>query len=266
MIVALQTLACDKGGGIGAASNGKIVCLTPAGTSLLAAMGLGDRIVGVSGYETDPKLGRLPKVGDYERIDWEQFLALKPGLLIVQGKRDRLPAGVRERCEDNGIAISILQIDRLDDIYAAAAQLGQATKSQPAAEKLVGELRAPIAALPQPAAKVPTLIVLNDSGTSVVGRETYLNDLLDAAGGQNVITTNGYITVDHEFMKSLQPREVFLLMPGATDAMIAAAKKSIDVPAARNGHLHVVTDLDTLLPGANVVALAKTFSDGIAAK
>lgn len=254
---------CDKGGGIDATSGGKIVCLTPAGTNLVVAMGLGGRVVGVSGYEADPVLRNLPKVGDYERIDWERFMALKPGCLIVQGRRDRLPPGVRERCEDAGIAIAILQIDRLDDIFAATDQLGVALNAKPAAAKLTADMRQQLSLLPKPASAVPALIVLNDSGTSVVGRDTYLNDLLEAAGGTNVLSANGYVSIDHEKMQSLAPREVFLLLPGATDAMIETARQSIDVPAAKNGHLHVLNDVNVLLPGANVVQLAQQFSSAM---
>lgn len=262
-------VGCDKGGGIGATSSGCIVCLTPAGTSLLVAMGLGDRIVGVSSYEADPVLRLKPKVGDYERIDWERFGELKPKMLIVQGRKDRLPPGVRERCEDAGIAISILQIDRLEDIFAAAHQLGEAVdaKPSPKAAKLTANMRYQIGLLPKPPSPVPALIVLNDSGTSVVGRGNYLNDLLEAAGGTNVITAVGYVAIDHEKMQSLKPAEVFLLMPGATEAMIETASKSIDVDALRKGgHLHVLTDVDALLPGANVVRLAQQFSAGLGNK
>ena len=266
ILFSLAATACDKGGGIGATSTGKIVCLTPAGTNLIAAMGLGDRIVGVSGYEADPKLKLLPKVGDYERIDWERFLALKPGVLVVQGRRDRLPPGVRERCEDNGIAIAILQIDRLDDIFSAAGQLGKALHAEDAAAKLTGDMKAKFAALPKPAAPVPSLIVLNDSGTSVVGRDNYLNDLLEAVGGTNVITASGYNAIDSEKLRSLKPADVFLMMPGATPEMIASARQHIDLPAVRNGHLHVIADDNALLPGANVVELAQQFSNGLNGK
>jgi len=268
--LALTALACDGSSGnpvVTRPATGTIVSVSPAATELLAAMGLRSRIVGVSGYEADPDLKKRPKVGDYLNIDWERLAELKPSLLIVQGKRDRLPPGVRERAEGMGIRVLVLQIDRFGDIVGEIGRIGDAAGATTEAGKLQATMTKQIETIraARPAgAKVPALIVLSEDGTFVAGRDNYLNDILEDAGAQNAISAAGYVKLDGEKLRSLQPRQVFVLIPSATDAMIDTARKQLgDLQAVREGRMHVIRSADALLPGAGTIAIAQTMADAI---
>ena len=73
-------------------------------------MGAGDHLVGISSYDDSsrPELKDLPKIGDYQAIDWERLRALKPQILIIFQSPDRISPGVKERAaklnEDNAAA------------------------------------------------------------------------------------------------------------------------------------------------------------------
>ncbi|MGN6504306.1 MAG: ABC transporter substrate-binding protein [Tepidisphaeraceae bacterium] len=241
-----------------------IVCLSPAASDLLVAMGLTPRIVAVSGYEANPTLRRtLPNAGDYQRIDWERLAELKPGFLIIQGAPDRLPGGIAERCAAMGITPIVLSIDRIADIEHAIHQLGDALHAPAAAAKLDATFHQQLAGLSDPQrAKVPALIVLNDSGTAVVGRSNFINDALQAAGGENVITADGYPSIDREKLLTLHPAVIFLLMPGASDSTVARAKQAMGTTHAT---VCPITRADALLPGTAVVELARQFADQLKA-
>src|ERR1700761_5770609 len=59
--------------------------LVPAATALIVLMGMGDHLVGVSNYDdlADLHLAGLPRVGDYQSIDWERMGEIRPDILIL---------------------------------------------------------------------------------------------------------------------------------------------------------------------------------------
>ncbi len=69
----------------------RIVSLTPSTTEILFAMGLGDRIAGVTNYCDYPdEAKKKPKIGGMSNPSLEAVLTLEPGDLILTGT----PAGV----------------------------------------------------------------------------------------------------------------------------------------------------------------------------
>src|SRR5581483_8886968 len=51
----------------------KIASLVPAATDLIVGMGAADHLVAVSNWDTDrPEIKQLPRVGDYQTIDWDR--------------------------------------------------------------------------------------------------------------------------------------------------------------------------------------------------
>lgn len=269
--LSLIAIACDGSSDTSAINSapatGTIVSMSPAASELVAAMGLRSRIVGVSGYEADPELKKLPKVGDYLNVDWERLAELKPSLLIIQGKRDRLPPGVRERAEGMGIKVLVLQVDRFGDILGEIGRIGEYAGAVSEASALQASMTKQIEAIRAShlnAAKAPSLLVLSEDGTFVAGVDNYLNDILTDAGGENVITSTGYVKLDGEKLRSLAPQHVFVLIPNATDDMIATAKKQLGVlQAVRDGRMHVIKSADALLPGAGTIKIAQTMADAI---
>ena len=70
---------------LSAASPQRIVSTAPSITELLYALGLGDRVVGVTRFCRYPPEARWkPKIGDYTSPNLEAIAALRPDLVIVQ--------------------------------------------------------------------------------------------------------------------------------------------------------------------------------------
>jgi ABC-type Fe3+-hydroxamate transport system substrate-binding protein len=68
-----------------AGPDARIVCLVPSITELLFALGLGDRIVGRTGFCVHPRaeVKRVPKVGGTKDFDLEKIRGLAPTHLVV---------------------------------------------------------------------------------------------------------------------------------------------------------------------------------------
>ena len=246
---------------------GAVVSLSPAATDLLLAMGAADRLAGVSTYDSEPRVSTLPRVGDYENVDWERIATLAPKHMIVQMAADRVPTGFRERAARLGITVHVVQIDRLQDILNQCGEIASAVGCAEQGEKLRTSLgqrllivKASVAGKP----RLRTLLVTNADGLGVAGRETYLDDLLTAAGGANVVTARGYVKLDREALLALSPDAIVRLAPSPTaaqrEAMKAAWENLADLPAVKKGRVLTIQEPWALMPGAHVGELAARFA------
>src|SRR5271167_2906253 len=85
----------------------RIVSTTPSITEMLYALGLGDRVVGVTRYCRYPPEAQLkPKIGDYTSPNLEAIAALRPDLVIVQTN----PVRLRERL--TALKLHVLEINQ----------------------------------------------------------------------------------------------------------------------------------------------------------
>ncbi len=243
----------------------RIVSLSPAATDLLLAMGAEHDLVGVSTFDSDPRVASLPRVGDYESVDWERIQALKPNVMIVQG-RNRISAGFAERAKQLSITLHAAQIDRFTDIIVEADLIGQAVGRAEPARVSWKALREKIDAVKshvenQP--RVKTLIVTTADGLGVAGPDTYLDDILIFAGGVNALPADraGYSKIDRELLLTIAPDAIIQLMPGATQAQIDSAnavwRGLPDLPAVKNSHIYTFTQDWVLMPNSRVAELAE---------
>jgi ABC-type Fe3+-hydroxamate transport system substrate-binding protein len=71
----------------------RIVCLVPSVTELLCDLGLGDQIVGRTGFCIHPRaiVRRIPKVGGTKSVDVEKVRALEPTHVIVNIDENEKP-------------------------------------------------------------------------------------------------------------------------------------------------------------------------------
>jgi iron complex transport system substrate-binding protein len=263
---------CGKGtkGPATAPSVVTVASLVPAATDLIIGMGERDRLAAVSTFDRQrPDVGGLPMVGDYETVDWEKLAEVRPGVIIIQIRPDRLPAGFAERAAGLGARPMNVAINRLDDVLGAFDTLGEAmgTVQQAAAAK--GVLQGRLDAVRRRVAgekPVSTLLVLDEDGGAVAGPGTYLDDLLTLAGGVNAAAElkNPWPQIDREMLLSLKPGVIIELLPGASEQVKRRAaetwKNLPGIPAVASGRVYTVDAWYALLPGWHVADLAEQFS------
>ncbi|MGH7178649.1 MAG: ABC transporter substrate-binding protein, partial [Tepidisphaeraceae bacterium] len=189
-----------------------VASLVPAATDLLVGMGCADRLVAVSNWDPRrPETDGLPRVGDYRTIDWEKISELHPDVMIVQFRADKLPGiGMTQRAQELGIRLVNVENNRLDDLYRTMEQLGAAIGEPDAARTASDRVRSQLDVVKKRVAGKPpvrTLICRSGTGLDVVGGGNYLDEILQIAGGQNVIPggENSYPTIDRELLISLDP-------------------------------------------------------------
>ena len=167
----------------------RIVSLAPNVTEILFALGLGAEIAGVTRYCDHPDAARRkPKVGGLVDPNLEMIRSLAPDLVIAfRGN----PLRTVDRLRAFGLPVFVLDIGRdLESLFPLVAKLGRLTRRDAEAEAIAAVLRARLDAVRRrvdgAAARPRVFVALNSQGLWTCGRQSYLTDLVAAAGGRNV--------------------------------------------------------------------------------
>jgi iron complex transport system substrate-binding protein len=246
-----------------------IASLVPAATDLIVSMGAGDHLVGVSNYDDTSRkeLAHLPKIGDYQTIDWERLSSLKPNILILFHSPERIPPGVKERAQKLNIQIINVRPESLDDLYAELKSLGkilnEEEKATAAAKKLQTRLAA-IQARVKDKPKIRTLLIRDETATATVGRGKFLSEILELAGGTNVIEESGWPTLDRERLTALNPDAIIQLLSAAPPQVEKQAnalwQRMPHLSAVKNNKIKIINIWYAQQPGLHIADLADQFA------
>ena len=224
----------------------RIVSLVPSLTESCFALGLGERVVGVTDWCVHPAEGvaALPKVGGTKNPDLDAIRALRPDLVIANREENRRRDV--ERLEAAGIPVWVTYprtVREGVDLLAEVAALG-ATPEATAA--VVEPVRAALAAAEAQAGapRVRVFCPIWRDPWMAVGRDTYAQDLLHLCGGENVFADREerrYPRVTREEIVAGRP-EVILLPdePYEFGPRDVAELCSLAVPAAENRRIHLI--------------------------
>jgi iron complex transport system substrate-binding protein len=270
-------LICCVVAALHAAMPARIVSTSPSITETLFALGLGDRVVGVSTYCRYPEgVKTLPKVGTFLRPDAEVIARLRPDLVIVHAG----PHDVVRQLETLGIQSVTVDRGTLPSVYSSIRAIGAATDAGDRAEQLVAQLQQRLdrvrAAVAGRTRKNVLLIVGRRAGTLTdligVGSGSYLSDLVDIAGGVNVLAGRGlpeYPRISMETIIRLAPDVVVDAGDmGDTPADRLRRRTStlqlwngqVAVAAVRGHAIHPVMSDAFVVPGPRVVEVADTLA------
>lgn len=165
----------------------RILSLVPSATETLLALGLGDRLVGRTDFDTAAALSALPSVGGGLEPSLELVVALAPDLVVrFAGQTDpRTPA----RLDDLGIAHVAVRPELTDDALAVIRDLGVLTHRRAAADSLLEGIRAQLETVRQQVAGLPPVraaFLLDGTPSWAAGPGSFIGELMTLAGGVNV--------------------------------------------------------------------------------
>lgn len=253
----------------------RIVSTAPAITETLFALGLGERVVGVSTYCHFPaETARIQRVGTYLQPAVEVIARLKPDLVIVE----RLPNSIRDQLASLKIRVAEVNTGDLRANLNAIRAIGKAVEAEDRAAKLVASIEAQLQTLSErararPVRSVAFVVGRNPGqldGLIVVGGGSYLTELFQMAGGRNIFadSTQAYLKTSLESMLRRNP-DVLVDMgemsetTGVTDAQKRAVRELWGtrkmLKAAKAGRVHAVASDIYVVPGPRMVDAAREF-------
>lgn len=167
----------------------RIVSLAPNLTEILFALGLEKEVVGVTLYsDYPPAAAKKPKIGTFWQPNVEAVIAAKPDLVITLGfDQQKNIADRLKRIGYNGLTV---RIEKVNDLFEAIEKIGAATGKQYQANKLVGDIRKKLnnlSVLVGTNERIRVLWVVQREPLRVAGRDTFVNEMIELAGGENAI-------------------------------------------------------------------------------
>jgi iron complex transport system substrate-binding protein len=255
----------------------RIVSTVPALTEMLFAIGAGSQVIGVTQFCRYPlEAARCEKVGGYADLSFERLLSLRPDLVVTADYSRHL----QEQCRTAKLPTLALKTDTVAQILDAMNQLGEVTGHPDGTKKAIATIQAELDAIRAQNAGKPsrrTLLVIGRGiggfqGMLTVGPRGFLNDLINIAGGTNVLSEAGqsWPQINLEIVLGHKPDVIIeLLGEGMTDGATpeTAARRKQDwarfssLPAVASGRVGVLLSDHALIPGPRITDTARGLAE-----
>ena len=262
VIFALSLLGCSpqKQGEV-RFDNSRIVSFAPATTETLFALGLGEKVVGVSKFCTyPPEAAALPKVGGFIDPDIEGVVRLRPTCVVLQ----KNGADIGQRLEALGIPVLYVEGNTLEEVLDSFVIIGDALGRAEEGRALRRKTLEALHGIERQASKKVLLVVWRDIGSgiqslTVASQDGYFSRLLEALGCEVVPAkaVTAFPTVSAESVIQLNPDRIIELRHDLDEAQVAMAladwRRTLpELPAVRGNHITIITDQCAVVPGPRI--------------
>jgi iron complex transport system substrate-binding protein len=242
-IEALQNLVDDQGYKTSlTAYPEKIISVAPSCTEILFAIGAGDKVVAVTGYDDYPydfaawiAAGNMTSVGDFTSPNLEVITSLDPDLILASGG---VQAESVDTLRERGYKVLVLDPTSVNGILKNIELVGNATGKQAEATALVNNLTNRINAVAETVANATkpkvyyeTYYEITSSWT--IGAKAWQTELIEKAGGTNIFGDQqmDYYQYQVEALIARNPDVIVLPASG----MGTGEQASLDAVKARPG-------------------------------
>ncbi len=173
----------------------RIVSLTPASTEILFALGAGDSVVATdSGSDYPVEAEPLQDVASFDGVDVEAIVGLEADLVLAGGVGFTDPTAIA-RLRELDIPVLVLYAPSVEGVYEDIELIGEAIAAEPAAEDLVGTMRAEMDGIAAVLAEGERPRVFYEVGyTDATGQifapadASFLAEMVTMAGGDTITT------------------------------------------------------------------------------
>ncbi|MCL4426505.1 MAG: cobalamin-binding protein [Firmicutes bacterium] len=243
----------------------RIVSLAPSNTEILFALGLGDKVVGVTSYCDYPVEAKSKeKIGGFSDPSVEKIVALKPDLVVATGMHEK----VVKQLDSLKIPVVAINPTRFAEVYGTFELLGQVTGSQKKAGEVIGEMKKKVDEITKKVGNSPKPRVFYevwDEPLMTAGPGTFINDLIILAGGNNIAADaqKAYPQYSLELLLQRDP-EVMIFPSGKnTPEKIMSRPGWQSLAAIKNKRVVAVDPNLVSRPGPRLVQGLELFARGI---
>jgi iron complex transport system substrate-binding protein len=254
----------------------RLVSLAPSLTEIAFALGLGDRLVGVTTWCTYPPEARQkPKVGGYVNASEEKIVSLSPDLILcTRGTPTQFIAGMRSA----GLKVFALDEVSFEDVARAIETIGALCNVRTRAGQVAGNLRDTLAGIQQKTSPLTddqrprALFVVQLDPLFVAGPGSFVDTILTACGARNVSgLQKPYANLSPEAAVAADPQVLVMSSEHSGQPMTAAT--TLDrlrqhpvwkgVAAVRDGRVVIIEAGHIAVPGPRLVLGMKEMAQAI---
>ncbi len=246
----------------------RIVTMAPSVTETVFALGLGDRVVGVSDYcKYPPETRDKPRIGGLLNPNFERIVGLRPDAVLL------LESSVQDPSVFHKLRIPVLEVNHLsvDEILASIQRIGAACGAGDRAEAIVADIHRRLDRIAEKTAgrHRPRVMVAIDRtlGTGslqdvyLAGHDGHIDRIIELAGGENAYPQSHarFPVVSQEGIMQIDPEVILDLAYGlagkdADERALRADWQCLhEVDAVRHDRVHLVADDFATVPGPRFI-------------
>jgi len=195
----------------------RVISVAPKNTELVYALGLGDRLVGVTTFCNYPPAAiELPKIGGVtsQTINQEQIVALRPDLILCS---NLMHEDLMSTWEELEIPVLVMGAETLAEMYEEMKMLAQLLSCPDVATTVISSLQDRVQSVTEAVKKIPAdqrpklFYQVWDEPLMGAGPSSFIGEILDLTGGINILNDvkDPYPYVSHEIVVSKNPDIIF---------------------------------------------------------
>ena len=165
----------------------RIVSLVPSQTELLHHLGLDNEVIGITKFCVHPNdwFKTKTRIGGTKNVNLDTIKALQPDLIIANKEEN-----IKEQIEalETIAPVWVSDVNNLEDALAMIDSIGRLTNTSAKAESLITEINTRFYQLKTTNYKLKTAYLIWRKPYMTVGGNTYINNMLQYAGFENVFT------------------------------------------------------------------------------
>ncbi len=231
------------------------ISLSPAVTEILFEIGAGEMLTARTDYCDWPSEAlEKPSVGSFTHPSIERIVSLRPGIVFSAGGPQEEVTGILSRL---GVEVEVVNPSSLDELYESIIRVGELTGRGPSALALAERLKGEISGFSEksfPGSPVRVYAEISDSPVMGAGGVSYINDMIERAGGVNVAgdVKRDYFVSGYEFILERNP-EVILLFSSEAERKKNLERRLSGRVEAAGGRIYLIDDEDVFMrPGPRV--------------
>ena len=164
----------------------RIVSLSPSGTEIIFALGLGDKLVGRTDFCTFPEEAKqIDSVGGFDgkSFSLENILAFNPDFVYLSnGMHNHLINSL----ENFGIQVYVSDINSIEDIFKEIISVSKLLNASDVGLNYVSKMKKELNNLKEDSSDVNIYCEIFNSPFLTCGKKSFINDIIEYAGGKNI--------------------------------------------------------------------------------
>ena len=243
----------------------RLVSIGPSITAFLFALGAGPRVVGVDDFSDEPAEAATREHVGGIKVNFEKVVALKPDLVFSVKFSD----GTIEKLQSASLNVLVVDPQSVSDVSKTATLLGKAVGAD--GEGLARSIQQRVDGVKTKIASATTrprvyheIDASDPAKVFTVGPGSYINDLIDIAGGANVAAraASAYPQLSAEEILRSDP-EIIILSADAYSSKpgdVAARQGWSIISAVKNNRIFTIDPNLINRPGPRVGEAAEAYA------
>ena len=242
----------------------RVISLAPSNTEMLFALGVGNRIVGVTEYcNYPPEANSINKVAGFNTVNLEKVAQVRPELVLaIRGNDMESLRSLRQL----GIPVFSFDIQNLDQVSSALRRLGALLGVEKRANTIADSLESRVRLVRREIKDVPDKpkVMWGYWGDPIytAGAKTMIDDVIETAGGKNMgrLAKGAWPQISLETVVQWAPDVIITThVPGGVGHLLNEINRLREtdgwklIPAVRSGRIHYVEADWLLRPGPRLV-------------